>query len=177
MADGGKNGKREGNDAPKSKKDDAKEAPAKRSLGRKILRGVAILLGVLVVAIVGFVIYVNVKPIPDFSSTPLPQIQASKDPEVIKRGSYVAHSIAHCSACHGNGEFTQKLTLPPNVDDLRGGYVIKAGPFGTYYPSNITPDNDTGIGKLSDPELARVIKHGVAPNGRLHPFMSFAVGP
>src|SRR5687767_12461545 len=105
----------------KEEKEEKKTSSAKpkRSLKSKVLRGVGIVLGVIVLAIVGFIVWVNATWERDFSSTPKPALQASKDPEVIKRGQYVAHSIAHCSACHGNGEFTQKLTLPPNIDDIR----------------------------------------------------------
>jgi mono/diheme cytochrome c family protein len=168
MTDGDK-GEKADDEKPKTKE-------PKRSLGRKILHAVGIFFGVLLVGIVGFVIYVNATCERDFSSTPVPALVASKDPEIIKRGAYVTHSVAHCSACHGNGEFTQQLKLPPNLDDVRGGYVLKAGPFGTYYPANLTP-HDTGIGKLSDGELARILRHGVAPNGKLDPLMAFAVGP
>ncbi len=144
---------------------------------KKILRGFAVV-GVLVaLAVAGFVIWVEATCKRDFSSVPLPKIEASKDPEVVKRGSYVAHAIAHCSACHGNGEATNKHELPSNLDDLRGGYVMKAGPFGTFYPANLTSDPETGIAKLSDAELARVIRHGVGPKGGYDPLMAFAVGP
>lgn len=54
---------------------------------------------------------------------------------------------------------------------------MKAGPFGTFYPANLTPDPETGLGKLSDAQVARVIRHGVAPDGMLDPLMTFAVGP
>jgi len=150
---------------------------SKRSLLRRVLRGLGIFAGVLVVAIVGFVIYVNATYARDFSATPKPALTASNDPAVIARGAYVTHAIAHCSSCHGNGEFTRQRKLPPNDADLRGGYVLKAGPFGTFYPANITPDDATGIGKTSDADLARVLRHGVAPNGGFAPLMAFTVGP
>ncbi len=158
----------------------AKEPKAdipKRKIVSKVLRGLGVLVALVVVAIVGFVIWVNAAYDKDFSSTPKPALAASKDPEIIKRGQYVTHAVAHCSACHGNGDFTQQLKLPENIDDVRGGYVLSAGPFGTYYPPNITPDDATGIGKMSDADLARIIKHGVGADGKLALFMSFAVGP
>jgi mono/diheme cytochrome c family protein len=141
---------------------------------KKIALGI---LGVLVVGIGGFVGYVNLTYKRDFSSTPTPAIKASTDPKVIADGAYVANAIAHCTACHGNGESTNKHELPPDPKDLRGGYVLKAGPFGTFYPSNLTSDPETGIAKLSDGELARVIRHGVSPRGGYYPLMAFAVGP
>jgi mono/diheme cytochrome c family protein len=146
-------------------------------LGRKFRRiGIGIL-GVVVLGIGGCLGYAQLTYKRDFSATPLPAIKASTDPKVLEHGAYVTHAIAHCSACHGNGEFTRNKQLPPDPKDLRGGYVLHAGPFGTFYPVNLTPDPETGIGKLSDSELARVIRHGVAPAGTLDPLMSFAVGP
>jgi len=144
---------------------------------RKALRIVAGIVGLLVVLIIGFVVYVQLTHVRDFSSTPLPDLKASKEPAIIAQGAYVAHALAHCSACHGAGEFVNQRKLPPNKDDMRGGYVMQAGPFGTFYPANLTPDPDTGIGKLSDSQLARVIRHGVSPTGKLAPLMAFAVGP
>lgn len=141
---------------------------------KKIALGIV---GALIVGIGGFVGYVQLTYKRDFSSTPLPAIKASTDPKVIADGAYLANAIAHCSACHGNGQYANKHELPPDLRDLRGGYVLKAGPFGTYYPSNLTSDPDTGIAKLSDGELARVIRHGVGQRGTYDPLMAFAVGP
>ncbi|HET7896667.1 MAG TPA: c-type cytochrome, partial [Flavisolibacter sp.] len=56
---------------------------------------------------------------------------------------------------------------------LSGGVPFKL-PFGTFYTRNLTPDPETGIGKLSDGEIAREIRHGVKPNGEsMLPFMPF----
>jgi mono/diheme cytochrome c family protein len=157
-------------------KDPARAAPrkGKRRRARHVALGV---LGVLALGLLGGFTYVNLTYRRDFSATPLPDIQASKDPAVIARGAYVANALAHCSACHGNGESTNRGELPADREDLRGGYVIKAGPFGVFYPSNLTSDPETGIARLSDAELARVIRHGVAPDGSYDPLMAFAVGP
>jgi mono/diheme cytochrome c family protein len=144
---------------------------------RKVLWAVGIGFGVLSLAAGAFYLKVELTYRRDFSSTPLPALHASEDPETIARGRYVVHALAHCSACHGPAERANERRLADDLDDLRGGYVMKAGPFGTFYPANLTPDAETGIGKLSDAELARVIRHGVSPGGQLDPLMSFAVGP
>jgi mono/diheme cytochrome c family protein len=149
----------------------------KRTWKQKLRRAALVIVGALAVTAGGCVSYVQLTYKRDFSATPLPAIKAVSDPAVIERGAYVANAIAHCPACHGNGEFTRARKLPPDLKDLRGGYVLHAGPFGTFYPANITSDRATGVAALSDGELARVIRHGVAPNGRLDPLMSFAVGP
>lgn len=144
---------------------------------KKVLRVVLGLVALVMLGAVAFFVYVQLTYKRDFSSTPLPAIQASKDPEVIARGAYLAHAVAHCSACHGPADNADERKLADNLDDLRGGYAIKAGPFGTFYAANLTSDAETGIAKLSDAEVARVVRHGVAPDGRLDAFMMFAVGP
>jgi mono/diheme cytochrome c family protein len=145
-------------------------------MGKK-LKITASIAGTILAGIVGWVAWVNLTYARDFSGTPLPKIEASADPKVIAEGAYLASAIAHCSACHGPGELARKHELPADPKDLRGGYVMNAGPFGTFYPSNLTSDPETGIAKLSDAEIARVVRHGVAPNGRLDPLMMIAVGP
>jgi mono/diheme cytochrome c family protein len=142
---------------------------------RRPLKILLVLLALPIVAVLGLVTYAQATYERDFSAVKEPEIKASSDPAVVARGEYVVNAIAHCSACHGPGEFVQKHELGP-VGDLRGGYVMHAGPFGTYYPANLTPDPETGIGRLTDGQLARAIRHGVDRNGRLAPLMSFAVG-
>ncbi|ALI98682.1 c-type cytochrome [Rufibacter tibetensis] len=45
-------------------------------------------------------------------------------------------------------------------------------PFGTIFTTNLTPDPKTGIGKMTDAEIARVLRYGVKPNGEaVLPFM------
>ncbi len=139
---------------------------------KKILLSV---LGVLVVLLLGGFAYIETTYKKDFSKEPFPKIQASQDPQVIAQGEYVANALAHCSACHGPDEFVSQRKLGPK-HDLRGGYALKAGPFGTFRPANITPDPDTGVGKVTDGQLARSIRHGVDRDGRLAAFMALAVG-
>lgn len=141
---------------------------------RKVLKYVA---GALVLLVAGFYAYVQATYQRDFGRTPMLAVVASKDADVIARGEYVTHAIAHCSACHGPAEYAGKRELAPDLANMSGGNVMRAGPLGVFYPANITPDADTGIAKTSDAELARVIRHGVSPAGTLDPFMTFAVGP
>jgi len=102
---------------------------------------------------------------------PYPDLHASRDPAVVERGRYLVRGMAHCGECHG-AEPTgpgRRLDQP-----LSGGLHFDL-PVGTFYARNITPDPETGIGKFTDPELARVLRYGVKPNGDvLLPFMQFA---
>lgn len=94
---------------------------------------------------------------------PYPAIKASKDSAVIARGEHLVKSIAHCADCHS----------PQNADSLRalgqepvlmGGRLFEFG-LGKFYSRNITSDSATGIGKLTDAEIARTLYYGVFPNG------------
>lgn len=75
--------------------------------------------------------------------------------ETVARGAYLVRA-GNCLACHterGGGAFA-------------GGRAIDT-PFGTLYASNITPDQDTGIGGWSAGDFWRALHHGRARDGRL----------
>ncbi len=106
---------------------------------------------------------------------PLPAVQASTDPAVLARGEYLVYGPAHCVQCHGGSmDAMQKLSEGQKVP-LSGGLEFSLGPLGTVYPSNLTPDPDTGIGRYSDAQIARMMRWSVRPNGRstLEPLMPF----
>lgn len=134
----------------------------KRKLGRA---GIA--LGALV-ALGSVVTYIRAQRKVD---APYPNIHASKDPAVIERGRYLVEGAAHCGECHGAMD-------PPAASrvgrPLVGGMEFKL-PVGTFRVPNITSDPETGIGKLKDEEIARLIRYGVKPDGRAAlPFMPYA---
>jgi len=102
---------------------------------------------------------------------PYPDLHASKDPTVIERGRYLVRGPAHCGECHG-AEPTGNVR---RLDQPLSGGLHWDLPVGTFYAKNITPDRDTGIGKLTDREIARVLRYGVAADGdQVLPFMPFA---
>lgn len=141
---------------------------------KKALKRLAAVLGVLVLGLGGFVAFKLTRPARDFSSTPRPAVAARPDAEVIARGEYVVHALAHCPACHGPAEFLDKRGLSPDKHALAGGYALKAGPFGTFFGANLTSDVETGLGRVSDADVARAIRHGVDRTGRLAAFMKFS---
>jgi hypothetical protein len=49
---------------------------------------------------------------------------------------------------------------------LIGGMRFAADPLGVVYSRNLTPDPDTGIGRYSDPQIARMLRYSVRPNGK-----------
>ena len=125
----------------------------------------------LLVIIVGLVITVLLRWDRTFD-VPLPDIRASTDSGVIAAGRYLAYGPAHCSYCHTTAETAPALDRgeqPP----LSGGFVFEL-PVGTFRTPNLTPDSATGIGAVSDGQLARMLRYGVRRDGRAAvPFMNY----
>ena len=96
-----------------------------------------------------------------------PDLHASSDPEIIAYGQYLVYGPAHCVECHVSSmaEFERFASTgaPPKMS---GGLPFKLGPLGTIYARNITTDPETGIGRYSDPLIARMLRHGVRPDGK-----------
>jgi len=81
----------------------------------------------------------------------------------IAKGRYLT-TVADCYACH---------TVLDAGKPFAGGRPIET-PFGIITSSNITPDNETGIGAWSDQQFVDAVRRGVRPNGsRLYPAMPF----
>jgi mono/diheme cytochrome c family protein len=143
---------------------------------KRILKAFAALIALVLVVALALFIYVQVKYNVDFPSTPMPQITARTDAETIARGEYIVHAVAHCSTCHGPADLVKQHLLDTKKP-LVGGNRWEAGMFGTFIARNLTPDVETGIGKLTDGQIARTIRHGVDSRGKLSPFMRIGVGP
>jgi len=103
---------------------------------------------------------------------PYPDVQASNDPVVIAQGRYIAYGPGHCVSCHTD-DSQKQLVHDGQQPPLTGGQEFRM-PFGTFRTPNLTPDRETGIGRRTDAELARMIRYGVRHDGRAAlPFMDF----
>jgi mono/diheme cytochrome c family protein len=103
---------------------------------------------------------------------PFPNLHASNDSATIARGKYLAYGPAHCSGCHTPAADQEKVKNGEEIA-FKGGLEF-ALPIGKLYSKNITPDDETGIGKVPDSVLARSLRYGVARDGRaLFDFMPF----
>jgi mono/diheme cytochrome c family protein len=105
---------------------------------------------------------------------PLLDLEVAADDELVARGAYLFRGPAHCIACHGDptADSRSLASTPP-----AGGKVWHIGLFGTFYAANLTPCAETGLGRRSDAEIARVLKHGIAHDGAMSPMMRVAMGP
>jgi mono/diheme cytochrome c family protein len=79
------------------------------------------------------------------------------------RGRYLV-GIMDCTGCHSTGALTGK---PEPATFLAGsdiGFQIPG--LGIFYPPNLTPDVQTGLGTWSEQEIATALRTGVRPDGR-----------
>ena len=104
---------------------------------------------------------------------PYPTIKASTDTSIIAKGRHIVMGPGHCIDCHSTIKNVDSLLTRGDEPILSGGLPFKL-PFGTFYTRNLTPDSVTGIGKMTDGEIARVLRYSVKKNGEaVLPFMPF----
>ena len=120
-------------------------------------------LGALAAGTVGWLSMASFAPQPIAPITP--PLATSFAPGLIARGKLLA-SLGDCAVCHTahNGV--------PNA----GGLALDT-PFGTIHTTNITPDEQTGIGNWSFDAFARAMRKGIHRDGRhlypAFPYTSF----
>jgi mono/diheme cytochrome c family protein len=78
----------------------------------------------------------------------------SAEADGVTRGEYIFRATGGCT-CHTEGEVGAFLS---------GGRAIQT-PVGTFYGTNITPDEETGIGDWGEPDFVRAMREGVSPRG------------
>jgi mono/diheme cytochrome c family protein len=78
----------------------------------------------------------------------------------VARGEYLVRAVGHCSECHTPRGITQAM------DNSRflAGNPKGRGPEGAEVP-NITPDEETGIGKWTEEQIAEFLGTGNRPDG------------
>ncbi len=116
---------------------------------RRLARGLAVVLVVIVVGLLGFTIFAwrsDIAPV----ATPT---AASFDPALVAKGEKLADA-GYCSTCHTG----------PQGKPYAGGLPMVTV-FGTVYSTNITPDAATGIGSWSLEAFDRAMHQGVARDG------------
>lgn len=84
-------------------------------------------------------------------------------PEV-ERGKYLV-GIAGCSHCHTPGHFFGKDDMSRYLAGSDVGLSLSSG--ATVFGNNLTPDQETGLGRWSIQDLVRAIQSGVTPDGRV----------
>ena len=96
---------------------------------------------------------------------PVPGSFAPEHMYQVRRGEYLVELLG-CGACHTDGA----LDGVPDFDRALAGSrigIAYSNPLGAdnpgvIYPSNLTPDEETGIGAWSDIQIERAIRAGLA---------------
>jgi mono/diheme cytochrome c family protein len=125
--------------------------------------GARIAVGAVVLAVVaaGAVVLLRPGELPKSPTTALPLNPTTR---LINTGEYLARA-SDCVACH---------TAPGGGAEFAGGRAM-ATPFGNLYVPNITPDEETGIGRWNSDEFYRMMHTGISRDGTLlYPAMPFA---
>jgi len=130
----------------------------------KILRKIFKWTGIVMMAIVVLLVTVIVIGKYKRFDAPYPDIHASADSAVIAKGEYLFYGPAHCMDCHAV-KSESPLIAGLNPAPPSGGMKFDL-PVGVMLTPNITSDKETGIGNLTDQEIARTLRYGVGADGR-----------
>ena len=87
--------------------------------------------------------------------------------EVDLRNGETLYHAGSCLACHKAPE-----GAPGSDRGLPAGGTPFPTPIGTFYPQNLTPDAETGLGRWSEVDFVNAMTLGLAPDGR-HYFPAF----
>lgn len=93
----------------------------------------------------------------------------------VQRGAYLA-AIMDCTGCHTPGVFMGKPDMGRFLGGGDVGFQIPG--LGIFYPPNLTPDAETGLGRWNAEAIIAAVRQGVRPDGRqlapVMPYLSYA---
>jgi mono/diheme cytochrome c family protein len=118
---------------------------------KKLFKILGIVLGIVVLAVVIFVLYVSIRGTGSYAANvpDIPKVEVT--PVRVVRGEKIAAML--CKSCHLSSE-TGKMT---------GQLLSEVPEFGKIYSRNITQDKEVGIGNWSDAEIIYFIRTGINP--------------
>ena len=135
-----------------------------------MLRKTLLVIGtVLLVVVAGGAVFVATRQHLKFDA-PYPKVAASSDSAIVERGHYI---VRRRRAVRGVSRrpYAARGIRRRRRAPLIGGFVFDIPP-GKFYPRNLTPDAETGLGNVADSAIARALRFGVGHDGRaLLPFM------
>lgn len=138
-------------------------------------KALLVVLGVLVaIVVIGLPLLVGIRPFIGPKVRPLTDRRFEATPARIERGKYLLVSAAApCILCHSPLDTSGGGLRVPAGREFSGRHWAPDGaPFAT--AMNLTPDPETGIGKLTDDQIARAIREGISHDGRtLFPIMPY----
>lgn len=109
-----------------------------------------------------FLCLVAFKPFP-FPEKSIPQPDTSNQ---LAWGKYLALYELECFACH-SADFTKMDVFEPekSLGFFGGGNVMRSTDGTMVTTMNLTPDEETGIGKWTEEQFVKALKTGIVPNG------------
>ena len=123
-----------------------------------------VLLAIIVLIVIGFVIFVNTSYNKNFNEEyPVTELNVIPDSAMLAHGEYLVNGPAHCAHCHVPADQLAKVENGEQIS-MSGGFGLDIPP-GTFHAPNITSDNTTGIGNLSDGELYRMMRYNINHKG------------
>ena len=123
---------------------------------KKVLKIIAILIGIVVLAGAGFAAWVSIRGIPSYPTAP-PALTVKADSALVADGQRLATLV--CKNCH---LATSGLMEGHELTD-----IPKA--FGRVWSMNITRDPKYGAGRYTDGELAYLLRTGIKRDGVFAP--------
>jgi mono/diheme cytochrome c family protein len=125
----------------------------------KVLRWVLIIVAVLAAIPLAFVLFLEIRGIPRYTTEKIDFPKVEVTPERVMQGEKIA--AVQCIVCHrgSDGKLSGRLIreLPPN--------------FGEIHSANITQSKEHGIGNWSDANIAYMLRTGCRPDGQFWPIM------
>jgi mono/diheme cytochrome c family protein len=118
-------------------------------------------LTVLAIGAAGLLVAMGVAYVSDRGTGEKNLVPPAPTPALIARGEYLAR-LGDCAACHS----------VPGKPAYSGGLRM-AIPIGAIYTTNISPDSNDGIGRMSLDDFDRALRFGVAEGHSLYPAMPF----
>lgn len=82
----------------------------------------------------------------------------------VKRGEYLA-AIMDCTGCHTPGALAGKPDMGRFLGGSEIGFALPG--LGIFYPPNLTPDRETGLGAWSEAQIIDAVRKGERPDGRM----------
>ena len=84
--------------------------------------------------------------------------------EQVLRGKYLV-TLGLCTDCHTPGYFFGKPDMGRFLGGSEVGFDIPG--LGVFHGPNLTPDNETGLGRWSADDIVTAIQTGTRPDGRV----------
>ena len=82
----------------------------------------------------------------------------------LSRGEYLA-TIMDCGGCHTGGALAGQPDPKLHLAGSNIGFGVPG--LGVFYPPNLTPDRETGLGAWTEADIVRAVRTGERPDGRV----------